>query len=177
MDAATARLADSWKSSAGRNNHRMSLKASVLTGLCTFHRNGAEGCRVIRAGVQGDVFRWDPNDHQRGVHLKIADYGLPVMASRGYAGAQGATVSTAGSTARPIRCMALEGIARRQYTDKSDVWAFGVTMWYGQVPYGAITDDEMVGQRVGERTPVAGAFRLSAKGTRSHAGVLERKEE
>eukprot|EP00960_Hanusia_phi_P034152 750876-Hanusia_phi.AAC.2 len=93
------------------------------------------------------VFRWDPDDHKRGVHLKIADYGLAVMASRGNGSAQGATVSTAGSTARPIRWMAPESIARRQYTDRSDVWAFGVTMWemwtYGQVPYGAITDDEM----------------------------------
>eukprot|EP00960_Hanusia_phi_P052691 761587-Hanusia_phi.AAC.1 len=60
------------------------------------------------------VFRWDPNDHQRGVHLKIADYGLAVMASRGYGNGQAqTTVSTAGATARPIRWMAPESIARR----------------------------------------------------------------
>eukprot|EP00960_Hanusia_phi_P019262 568616-Hanusia_phi.AAC.1 len=66
--------------------------------------------------------------------------------------------------------MAPESIARRQYTDKSDVWAFGVTMWemwtYGQVPYGAITDDEMVGQRVGQ------GLRLTAPSV-CPAGVYE----
>eukprot|EP00960_Hanusia_phi_P039119 753770-Hanusia_phi.AAC.3 len=72
------------------------------------------------------VFSWDHND-QTSIHLKIADYGLAVMASKGYG--KGATVSTAGSVARPIRWMAPESITRRQYSEKSDVWAFGVTMW------------------------------------------------
>ncbi|EKX51294.1 hypothetical protein GUITHDRAFT_66176 [Guillardia theta CCMP2712] len=61
------------------------------------------------------------------------------------------------ATARPVRLMVPESIERRQYSEKSDVWAFGVTMWlvwtYGKVPYWAITDDSLVGPRVvyGER--------------------------
>ncbi|EKX30784.1 hypothetical protein GUITHDRAFT_58757, partial [Guillardia theta CCMP2712] len=102
------------------------------------------------------VFSLDREDHLA-VSVKIADYGLSLMASRGYGESRAESVSTAGSTARPVRWMAPESIRRRQYSEKSDVWAFGVTMWeiwtYGEVPYWAITDDELVGPKVvdGER--------------------------
>ncbi|EKX42892.1 hypothetical protein GUITHDRAFT_61191, partial [Guillardia theta CCMP2712] len=83
------------------------------------------------------VFSLDAQDHL-GVSVKIADY--------------------AGWTAQPMRWMAPESIERRQFSQKSDVWAFGLTMWevwtYGQIPYGStITDDALVGSKVvdGER--------------------------
>ena len=105
------------------------------------------------------VFSLDPEDHLA-VSVKIADYGLSLMASRGYGESRAGSVSTAGSTARPVRWMAPESLRRRQYSEKSDVWAFGVTMWeiwtYGEVPYGTITEDPQVGSKVldGERLPV-----------------------
>eukprot|EP00960_Hanusia_phi_P007155 203594-Hanusia_phi.AAC.1 len=52
--------------------------------------------------------------------------------------------------------MAPESIRRRQYSEKSDVWAFGVTMWeiwtYAEIPYGHLSED-LVGSKViqGER--------------------------
>eukprot|EP00960_Hanusia_phi_P057492 763583-Hanusia_phi.AAC.3 len=97
------------------------------------------------------VFSLHANDHL-GVSVKIADYGLSVLASRGYGESRGSGVSTAGATARPVRWMAPESIRRRQYSEQSDVWAFGVTLWevwtYAELPYGAITDDMLVGSKV-----------------------------
>ena len=67
------------------------------------------------------VFSLDAQDHL-GVSVKIADY--------------------AGWTAQPVQWMAPESIERRQFSQKSDVWAFGLTMWevwtYGQIPYEVI---------------------------------------
>mmetsp|Transcript_18709 Transcript_18709/g.61423 ORF Transcript_18709/g.61423 Transcript_18709/m.61423 type:complete len:861 (-) Transcript_18709:92-2674(-) len=97
------------------------------------------------------VFSLDVRDHL-GVCVKIADYGLSIVASRRQGEGQGASVSTAGTAARPVRWMAPESIRRRQYSEKSDVWAFGVTMWevwtYGKIPYWAFTDDSLVGPKV-----------------------------
>ncbi|EKX40596.1 hypothetical protein GUITHDRAFT_39314, partial [Guillardia theta CCMP2712] len=104
------------------------------------------------------VFSLDVRDHL-GVCVKIADYGLSIVASRRQGEGQGASVSTAGTAARPVRWMAPESIRRRQYSEKSDVWSFGVTMWeiwtHAEVPYGACTDDAALGWKVveGERLP------------------------
>ena len=108
------------------------------------------------------VFSLDTQDHLN-VSVKIADYGLSIMAARGYGESRAASVSTAGSTARPLRWMAPESIKKRQYSEKSDVWAFGVTLWeiwtYGDVPFGTIVDDKLVGDQVlqGDRLPRPGA--------------------
>jgi len=95
------------------------------------------------------VFSLVPQDHLR-VNVKIADYGLSIMASRGYGEGAGG-VSTAGSTIRPVRWLAPECIQRRRYSEKSDVWAFGVTLWevwtYAKVPF-YNTSDEEVEQKV-----------------------------
>ncbi|EKX41433.1 hypothetical protein GUITHDRAFT_42446, partial [Guillardia theta CCMP2712] len=89
----------------------------------------------------------------------IADYGLAMIAIRGYGQSRGETINTTNSTARPIRWMAPESIRRRQYSEKSDVWAFGVTMWeiwsYGELPFSTEVDDASVGSQVlqGKRLP------------------------
>eukprot|EP00960_Hanusia_phi_P023797 702118-Hanusia_phi.AAC.1 len=85
--------------------------------------------------------------NHREIHLKIADFGLSLIA---------------GSTELPMRWMAPESIRRRQYSEESDVWAFGVTMWeiwtYAEFPYGHLSDD-LVGSKViqGERLRSPGA--------------------
>eukprot|EP00960_Hanusia_phi_P014770 437585-Hanusia_phi.AAC.1 len=62
----------------------------------------------------------DPVNH-REIHLKIADFGLSLIASKGYGDSQVGSVGTvSGSTARPMRWMAPESIRRRQYSEKSD---------------------------------------------------------
>ncbi|EKX33763.1 hypothetical protein GUITHDRAFT_48392, partial [Guillardia theta CCMP2712] len=100
------------------------------------------------------VFCMDSMNHLD-VQVKIADYGLSILSNCGYCNTNGG--SMAGSTARPIRWMAPESIQRRLYSEQSDVWAFGVTMWeiwsYAMMPYGSVTDDCTVGSKIvdGER--------------------------
>ncbi|XP_061415388.1 tyrosine-protein kinase receptor UFO-like [Lethenteron reissneri] len=47
----------------------------------------------------------------------------------------------------PVKWIAIESMADRLYTSKSDVWAFGVTMWeivtWGKMPYPGIQNHEM----------------------------------
>ena len=93
------------------------------------------------------VFTLDPND-PASVLVKITDYGLAKDASTYY---------YASGDVLPMRWMSPEAIQRRRFSEKSDVWAFGVLLWelwsYAMIPYGVIGDDAEVARRVvaGER--------------------------
>jgi serine/threonine protein kinase len=54
----------------------------------------------------------------------------------------------------PYRWMSPEAIQRRRWSEKSDVWAFAVTVWemftHGQVPYFVIPSDSEVAKQVVE---------------------------
>lgn len=73
-----------------------------------------------------------------GYHIKISDLGsLKAMYSSDY------------YHQLPIRWMAWEAVVRGQFGSKSDVWAFGVTLWeiltYArEQPYEELTDKEVV---------------------------------
>jgi hypothetical protein len=77
------------------------------------------------------------------VLVKVSDFGLSRQApssANDYYGAEGGGM--------PIRWSAPEVLQRRKYSDKSDVWAFGVTLWevlsLAMVPYYELTADEAV---------------------------------
>ena len=63
------------------------------------------------------------------------------------------------SASPPFRWMPPEAIERHRWSEKSDVWAFAVTLWemftHGKVPYTFVASDAEVAQRV-----VAGELRL-----------------
>ena len=86
--------------------------------------------------------------HASSVVVKIADYGLAKEAS-GYYYASGDVL--------PMRWMSPEAILRRKFSEKSDVFAFGVLMWelwsYAEVPFATVGSDAEVGRMVasGER--------------------------
>jgi serine/threonine protein kinase len=91
------------------------------------------------------VFHFDPSDCDQ-VHVKLTDYGLAVTGSY-------IRMSTSNvGNGLPIRWMSPEAITHRRWSEKSDLWAFAVTLWemftHGGVPYMFIPSDEDVGQRV-----------------------------
>ena len=96
------------------------------------------------------VFAFDASNPSA-TRVKITDFGLSVdrlYQTHAY-GAQNEDV--------PFRWMPPEALRKRRFTEKSDVWAFGVTAWElftdGEVPYGFIASNEAVAERVcaGER--------------------------
>mmetsp|Transcript_31539 Transcript_31539/g.74965 ORF Transcript_31539/g.74965 Transcript_31539/m.74965 type:complete len:190 (-) Transcript_31539:415-984(-) len=74
------------------------------------------------------VFAFSPVD-PHSVRVKVADYGL-TQDRRGF---------HMGNNAFPFRWMPPESIRRRLWSEKSDVWAFGVLMWElwsaGKIPW------------------------------------------
>ena len=96
------------------------------------------------------AFAFDAEDASR-VTIKLTDYGLSATGTY----VQKATSSVGDGL--PFRWMAPEAIERRRWSEKSDVWAFAVTVWemftHSKVPYTFIINDAEVGQRVvaGER--------------------------
>jgi serine/threonine protein kinase len=80
--------------------------------------------------------------------VKVCDFGLAAMGSTVYGG----------EGEPPVRWMSPEALQRRQWTEKSDVWAFGVTLWElfsgGCVPWADASDKEVFQCVVdGERLP------------------------
>lgn len=75
-----------------------------------------------------------------GYHVKISDTGSvrPDYVSHYYSPAR-----------LPVRWLSWEAALRAQYSRRSDVWAFGVTLWEiltfaRELPYEALTDKEVV---------------------------------
>uniref|UniRef100_A0A061RYZ2 Protein tyrosine kinase n=1 Tax=Tetraselmis sp. GSL018 TaxID=582737 RepID=A0A061RYZ2_9CHLO len=87
------------------------------------------------------VFSFDPENH-RAVEVTISDYGLTRQGSCYYGG----------SEAVPVRWMPPEALKKRRWSEKSDIWAFGVLMWElwsaADLPYAFIGSDEEVARRV-----------------------------
>ena len=80
------------------------------------------------------------------MHVKITDYGLAKTGTY----VQDPTNSVGDGV--PFRWMSPDAILRRRWSEKSDVWAFAVTVWemftHALVPYTFISSDSEVGQRV-----------------------------
>ncbi|EKX31195.1 hypothetical protein GUITHDRAFT_83351, partial [Guillardia theta CCMP2712] len=87
------------------------------------------------------LFGFDEEDVRK-TSVKVTDYGL----AEELANCTHATV--AAGQARPVRYMPPESLQRGRYSEKSDVWSFGVTCWElltsGKIPYYQMTEDEQV---------------------------------
>jgi hypothetical protein len=86
------------------------------------------------------LFHFDPRDAVA-TSVKVSDFGLSV-------GSYGRSHAYAQGTELPHRYLAPEAIKRGRFSEKTDVWAFGVTMWevltHGNIPYFEIPRDEDV---------------------------------
>ena len=76
--------------------------------------------------------------------VKVGDLGVDMSRYRSH------YYPIQGKTLLPIRWMATECFSGK-FSEKSDVWAFGVTMWEmftlaKQLPYGYLADEEVVGE-------------------------------
>ena len=91
------------------------------------------------------VFAFD-KDNPAATRVKITDFGLAVdrlYQTHAY-GAQNEDV--------PFRWMPPEALKKRRFSEKSDVWAYGVTAWElltdGEVPFAFISSNEAVAELV-----------------------------
>ncbi|EKX47444.1 hypothetical protein GUITHDRAFT_69679, partial [Guillardia theta CCMP2712] len=90
------------------------------------------------------LFKFDVNDVRK-TSVKVTDLGLATELNN-------RTHATLGEGAQPYRYMPPESIQFRQFSEKSDVWAYGVTCWEiltcAKIPYYNITQDDGVIQFV-----------------------------
>jgi serine/threonine protein kinase len=98
------------------------------------------------------VFRFSPSDREQ-VLVKVTDYGLALVGAQGSRG----VTTHSGEADRPVRWLSPEALQRRVYSQASDVWAYGVTLWEiwsgAMVPYWDVESDKEVSRLVarGER--------------------------
>jgi len=89
------------------------------------------------------VFGFDCSS-PRAVHVKVTDHGLTCEDRCFYKG----------NHALPFRWMSPEVLKRRQWSEKSDVWAFGVLLWElwspELLPFAFLESDERVAELVSE---------------------------
>eukprot|EP00041_Stephanoeca_diplocostata_P032807 m.1062294 g.1062294 ORF g.1062294 m.1062294 type:complete len:890 (-) comp24214_c0_seq1:1361-4030(-) len=102
------------------------MEAVAAEGL--IHRN--LGLRNILA------FAVDPNDPAL-TDVKVSDFGLSKSGRTFYGGDEG----------MPTAWMSPESLQARSWSEKSDVWAFGVTLWElfsgGDIPFANLNDTEI----------------------------------
>jgi tyrosine-protein kinase shark len=128
--------------------HKLKMLEQICAGMIAITRMKMIHCDLATRNIL--VFAFDASN-PAGTRVKITDFGLSVdrlYQTHAY-GAQNQDV--------PFRWMPPEALRKRRFTEKSDVWAFGVTAWElltdGEVPYGFIASTEAVAERVcgGER--------------------------
>ena len=123
---------------------------SVLRQICSGMEALADESIVHRdlAARNVLVFAFDRDD-AASVHVKVSDFGLSVDK-------YGKTYRTVDGENVPFRWMSPEALKKRRFSEKSDVWAFGVTAWEilsdGDMPYFLVDDDAALKRGVIEGT-------------------------
>ena len=141
--------------------HKLIMLQQVCGGMATLSDSGLIHRDLAIRNVL--VFAFDEANPAT-TRVKITDFGLAMdrlYQTHAY-GAQNEDV--------PFRWMPPEALKKRRFSEKSDVWAFGVTAWElltdGEVPFAFISSNEAVAERVcgGERLPRPDGCSTEAEG-------------
>jgi TPR repeat protein len=140
-------------------SHKHAMLQQVVNGL-----GALADAKVIHRDLAARnvlVFVFDPNDVARTL-VKVSDFGLAVNGHT-------ATHRYVEGGDRPIRYLPPEALRRGRYSEKSDVWAFGVLAWElltnGEIPYFEVLEDAIIGR-------VCGGLRLE-RPTRDGCGCTD----
>ncbi|EKX39566.1 hypothetical protein GUITHDRAFT_45179, partial [Guillardia theta CCMP2712] len=127
--------------------HKAVMMQQIAQGMEFLAENGVLHQDLSTRSVL--LFGFNQKDAEK-TSVKVADYGL-LTGSNHCTYSMEAIMNgrlSFNTNGRPVRYMSPEAIKKRQYTEKSDVWAFGVTCWEimtsGKTPYFHIADDESV---------------------------------
>ena len=125
----------------------MAPKMAMVQQICSGMAAIAEQALLHRdlAARNVLVFAYDAAS-ARTTLVKISDFGLAISS-------YGATHAYGNQREQvPFRWMPPEALRRRKFSEKSDVWAFGVTLWElmtdAEIPYALVPSDETVAERV-----------------------------
>ncbi|XP_063716902.1 tyrosine-protein kinase CSK-like isoform X2 [Symsagittifera roscoffensis] len=105
----------------------LDFASGVLDGMCYLERKNMQHRDLACRNVLVDD----------AMQAKISDFGLAQYRS-----------ATLESAKFPIKWSAPEAVNEKKYTNKSDVWSYGVFLWelfsYGRVPYPSMQKDEVM---------------------------------
>jgi serine/threonine protein kinase/ubiquitin len=123
--------------------HKIEVMRQVASACEALALEGIVHCDIAARNVLLSVF--DPAAPSSTV-AKVSDFGLSVSAyGRG-------SVTVDGGTAVPMRWMSPESLERRRFSEKSDVWSFGVFCWEllsdGKLPFALVPADAEVARMV-----------------------------
>jgi serine/threonine protein kinase len=106
-------------------HHQLAMLQQICSGMEALAKTGLIHRDLAARNVL--VFAYDPEDVSL-TSVKVSDFGLTV---NGYT----AKEKYGSGGAKPIRGLAPEALQRSRYSEKSDVWAFGVTAWVRMQPF------------------------------------------
>lgn len=118
--------------------HRIAILQQICSGMEALTAAGLVHCDLALRNVL--LFGFDAADVSV-TSVKVCDFGLTV-------GTYGRTHRTVAGAELPTRYLPPESLRKRRFSEKSDVWAFGVTAWElltdGNLPYYQLTTDREV---------------------------------
>ncbi|EKX50363.1 hypothetical protein GUITHDRAFT_67286 [Guillardia theta CCMP2712] len=98
------------------------------------------------------VFSFDYYDRKL-IRVKISDFGLSLRLTAAAPASLSRESRYGELTGGPLRWMAPEVMTRREFSEKSDIWSYGVTLWElwtncSVVPYASVTEDEELRRKI-----------------------------
>jgi serine/threonine protein kinase len=118
-------------------SHKVVMLQQICAGMSALAESGVVHRDLAIRNVL--LFAYDP-DNVSATSVKLCDFGMSVSS-------YGNTHRTIAAGELPIRYLPPESLMKRRFSEKSDVWAFGVTAWElltdGTIPYFELADADV----------------------------------